>query len=67
MSYNGMYLRIETITNIEIPAGLTYDEAIAYAHQQNCEGNLEPDLYIDVCYEDGAVANEAGFNEVKGD
>jgi hypothetical protein len=41
-----------------------YEEALEYARQKDAEGNLEYDLFINVMYEDGEIANEAGFNEL---
>ena len=63
---NGLYLRIKKSTNIDIPEGMSYEEAITYGHQQDALGGLEYDLYIDVMYESGDVANEAGYTEVIG-
>lgn len=62
---NGLYLRIEKSTNVNIPEGLSYKEAIEYGYTKDLEGSLEYDLYIDVMYEDGEVANEAGYEELK--
>lgn len=61
----GLYLRVEKSASLDIPDGLTYEEALAYAHQQDAEGNLEYGLYINVMFEDGEVANEAGWEEKK--
>ena len=61
---NGMYLRVEKSANFDIPEGMGYEEALEYARQKDAEGSLEFDLYINVLYEDGEVANEAGFDEV---
>ena len=61
---NGMYLRVEKSTNFDIPEGMGYEEALEYARQKDAEGNLEYDLFINVMYEDGEIANEAGFNEL---
>lgn len=58
-----MYLRIEKSANIDIPEGMTYEQALDYANQMDSEGNLEFDLYIDVMDEGGEVVNEAGWEE----
>ena len=63
---NGMYIRIEKSAHIDFPEGMTYEEALEYGRQQDAAGNLEFDLFIDVMYEDGEIANEAGYTEVIG-
>jgi hypothetical protein len=55
----GMYLRIAKEAIIDIPEGMTYEEALAYAHQQDADGGLPFDMYIDVMDEDGEVVEES--------
>jgi hypothetical protein len=62
-SHEGFYLRISKQADINIPEGMTYEEALAYAHQQDAEGALDFDLYIDVMNEDGECVNEAHWEE----
>jgi hypothetical protein len=62
---NGLYLEIKKTSTIDIPEGLSYEEALQYAHQQDFGGNLEYNLFINVLYEDGTIANEAGYEELK--
>ena len=61
-----LYLRIEKVANIDIPEGLSYEAAIEYGRQQDAEGFLYYDLFIDVMYADGDVANESGYQEIIG-
>ena len=58
-----MFLRIKKVGSVEIPDGMTYEEAIDYAINQDSEGVVYFDLYIDVCTNDGEVVNEAGWEE----
>ena len=58
-----MYVRIEKVGSVEIPDGMSYEEALDYANQQDSEGLVYFDLYIDVCDQDGEVVNEAGWEE----
>ena len=60
-----LYLRIEKSVNIDIPDGMTYQQAIDYAHQMDADGDLEFDLFIDVMDEGGEVVNETGWEELK--
>ena len=57
----GMYIRVCKEVFIDVPKGLSYEDALEYARQAEGDGNLEFDLRIDVLFEDGTVANEAGW------
>lgn len=60
----GMYVRVLKEVFVDIPdPSMTYEETLAYAAKLEANGDLEYELYIDVLFEDGSVANEAGWEE----
>ena len=57
-----LFIRIRKETFIEVPEGMTYEQALAHGVDTDSTGAPEYELFVDVTDSEGNVQNEAGWD-----